>query len=51
MSGVIRGTLGGVRAWANSSSSLNEKAALWTAATVVLGTLGNLLSLVAPKSN
>ena len=35
MSGLIRGTFGGIRAWADLAGSLNEKAALWTAVTVV----------------
>ena len=44
MSGLIRGTFGGIRAWADLAGSLNEKAALWTAVTVVLGALGNLFA-------
>ena len=49
MSGLIRGTFGGIRAWADLAGSLNEKAALWTAVTVVLGALGNLFGLIGRR--
>jgi hypothetical protein len=51
MSGLIRGTFGGIRAWADLAGSLNEKAALWTAVTVVLGALGNLFGLIGRRRN
>ena len=50
MSGLIRGTFGGIRAWADLAGSLNEKAALWTAVTVVLGALGNLFGLIGRRN-
>ncbi len=46
MPGVVRAALGGLRQSVEASATLNKNAALWTAAAVVLGTLGNLLSLI-----
>jgi len=47
MPGVVRAWLGGTIASVESSAALNKKASVWTAATVVLGTLGNFLGLIA----
>jgi hypothetical protein len=47
MPGPVRRWLGGTIASVENSAALNKKASLWTAATVILGTLGNFLSLIA----
>jgi hypothetical protein len=46
MPGVVRAWLGGIIASAETSAALNKKASIWTAATVILGTLANFLGLI-----
>jgi hypothetical protein len=47
MPGPVRRWLGGMLIAAEDSATLNKKASVWTAATVVLGTLSNLVGLTA----
>jgi hypothetical protein len=47
MPGPVRAALGGLRVSVEASAALNRNAALLTAAAVVLGTLANLIGLIA----
>lgn len=49
MLGVVRAELGSITAATETSAILNKKAAGWTAATVILGTLANVLGLIGPN--